>query len=148
MCESRFKYERSVRDDARTSLALRRRSWSRVAAWVGPKLGPRFFKCCKLFGKQHFSRPPQLALGAGGVAGSLKTGQPPAVHTQLPSGSLAKICKAFRNTRPRSAVDAKTGESRPDSGCDVLSLAPPVTPEAAGSAFACRSRISTILQRI
>src|SRR5688572_13759421 len=38
------------------------------------------------------------------VAGSLKTGQPPAVHPQLPSGRFERICKQFRNTRPQSAV--------------------------------------------
>jgi hypothetical protein len=37
-----------------------------VAAWVGPKLGPRIFRRCKSFGNQHFASSPQLALGAGG----------------------------------------------------------------------------------
>ena len=46
--------------------AFTRRQKQPVAEGVVPKVGPRTFERCKLFGNQHFEGSPQLALGAGG----------------------------------------------------------------------------------
>ena len=77
-----------------------------------------------------------LAWAQGG-ADSLKTGQPPAVHTQLPSGRFAGIYKPFRTRVHNGLYTAKTWHSRPRFsrvGCDALWLVPaPLTPEAAVS---------------
>jgi hypothetical protein len=70
--------------------------------------------------------PSNRGLLVGAVRGLSRPDVPP----------FARICKTFRNRRPRSAsTGSQAGEPTPICrvGCGVLSFLLPVTPEAAGS---------------
>ena len=54
---------REMRSASSPSLAVEQQ---RIAEGVVPKVGPRTFERCKLFGNQHFEGSLRLALGAGG----------------------------------------------------------------------------------
>ena len=71
---------------------------------------------------------------AQGITDSLKTDQLPAVYIPLPGSCFARICKPFRNTRPRAASNCQDGgEPTPifQGGCIRLSLRSHLQTEAA-----------------
>lgn len=105
--------------DAILTVAPHRRS-------TGPKFGPTNFQTLQIVRESALSEVAPACLGAGG-RWFAKTGQLLAVHIQLPGSCFARICKPFRNTRPRSAADGQdVGEPTPifRGRCDVLSLPP------------------------